>query len=311
MLPGAGTSANFGFSILPAALGDHFLIAYNRESNVADCRIELAAATGGRVDESSLSVPGSATAIRALAELTSLPADFAGGSATISCDRQIAATGLLLDSTLIGLPPVALSGRSVVTAPTAPNLVVDSASVSDAAPETGESFTLRATVRNNGDGQAESTTLRYCRSADSTISPDDTQVGTDSVGVLGALTTSPESISLTAPSTAGTYYYGACVDSVNGESATSDNCSSGVRVTVSSATTDPEPEDVVCVEVNDVIELGEGESCTITQALVDKYSLNRVSVRAGDTASCSGGRVTLRFLSAQTIQLNGLTIRCR
>ncbi len=58
-----------------------------------------------------------------------------------------------------------------------------------------------------------------------------------------------------------------------------------------------------------VIEPGEGESCTITQALVDKYSLNRVSVRAGDTASCSGGRVRLGFLSGASIQLNGLTIR--
>ena len=41
-------------------------------------------------------------------------------------------------------------------------------------------------------------------------------------------------MSLTAPTTAGTYYYGACVDAVTGESDTADNCSSSVQVTVQS-----------------------------------------------------------------------------
>ena len=40
-------------------------------------------------------------------------------------------------------------------------------------------------------------------------------------------------IILTAPSTAGTYYYGACVDAVPDESDTTNNCSSSVQVTVS------------------------------------------------------------------------------
>ncbi len=192
----------------------------------------------------------------------------------------------------------------------APDLVVQSASVSDASPSAGASFTLSATVRNDGDGDAPTTTLRYYRSSNATISRSDTQVGTDSVSGLSASRTSAESISLTAPSSAGTYYYGACVDSVTGESDTDNNCSSGVRVTVSSGETGGGGNGN-CVEVNDVIELGDGESCTITQALVDKYSLNSVSVRAGDTASCSGGRVTLSFFSGASIHLNGLTIRCR
>ena len=66
-----------------------------------------------------------------------------------------------------------------------------------------------------------------------TISTSDTQVGTDIVSGLSAFGVSDESISLTAPSTAGTYYYGACVDPVSGESATGNNCSSAVSVTVS------------------------------------------------------------------------------
>ena len=113
-----------------------------------------------------------------------------------------------------------------------PDLVVSSPSVSNSSPSAGGSFTLRATVRNQGDGRSGSTTLRYYRSSDSTIGASDSQVGTDSVGALSASGTSAESISLTAPSSTGTYYYGACVDSVSGESNTGNNCSSAVRVTV-------------------------------------------------------------------------------
>ena len=115
-----------------------------------------------------------------------------------------------------------------------PDLIVDSPSVSDSTLTTGQSFTLSATVRNQGQGSSASTTLRYYRSSNATISTSDTEVGTDSVSGLSASSTSAESISLTAPSSAGTYYYGACVASVSGESDTNNNCSDGVRVTVSS-----------------------------------------------------------------------------
>ena len=114
----------------------------------------------------------------------------------------------------------------------APDLVVESPSVSDSSPVTGASFTLSATVRNQGDGSSAATTLRYYRSADATISSTDTEVGTDAVSALSASGTSDESIDLTAPSSAGTYYYGACVDDVTGESDTSNNCSSAVTIAV-------------------------------------------------------------------------------
>ena len=116
----------------------------------------------------------------------------------------------------------------------APDLVVSSPSVSNSSPGAGGSFTLRATVRNQGGATSAATTLRYYRSSNSTISSSDTQVGTDAVSALSASDSSPESISLTAPSSPGTYYYGACVDSVSGESSTGNNCSQGVRVTVAS-----------------------------------------------------------------------------
>ncbi len=120
-----------------------------------------------------------------------------------------------------------------VGAAPAPDLVVDAPSVSNSSPTAGASFTLSATVRNQGAARSGSTTLRYYRSDDATIDATDTEVGTDAVRGLAAGGASDESISLTAPSSAGTYYYGACVESVSGESDTGNNCSSGVTVTVS------------------------------------------------------------------------------
>ena len=132
-----------------------------------------------------------------------------------------------------------------------PDLIVASPSVSDNTLTTGQSFTLRATVRNSGTARSASTTLRYYRSSDSGISTSDTRVGTDSVSGLSASGTSAESISLNAPSSAGTYYYGACVESVSGESNTNNNCSDGVRVTVSSGGTPPPSGDAVTGSITD------------------------------------------------------------
>ena len=139
-----------------------------------------------------------------------------------------------------GTGPASNTDSATTDTATAPDLTVDTPTVNDSTLETEDSFTLRATVRNSGDASSASTTLRYYLSTDSTITTSDAEVGTDSVSGLGASGTSDQSISLTAPSTAGTYYYGACVDSVSGESDTSNNCSSAVTVTVTAAQ-EPDP----------------------------------------------------------------------
>ena len=171
--------------------------------------------------------------------------DFAAN--TRNADTSYSHTGLTAGSTRnyrvsainsAGAGPasnIATGGTDTSSGNQAPDLVVGAPSVDDSSPTAGESFTLSATVRNQGSGPSASTTLRYYRSTDSSISSSDTAVGTDSVSGLSASGTSPESIGLTAPSTAGTYYYGACVDSVSGESDTTYNCSSGVAVTVPKA----------------------------------------------------------------------------
>ena len=100
-----------------------------------------------------------------------------------------------------------------------------SPTVSNTSPPEGGSFRLSATVSNDGDAEASATTLRHYRSTDATITTSDTEVGTDAVGALAASGTSSGSVDLTAPSTAGTYYYGGCVDAVPRESDTTNNCS--------------------------------------------------------------------------------------
>ena len=113
-----------------------------------------------------------------------------------------------------------------------PDLVVVSLSVSNSRPVAGTAFTLSATVRNDGGTPSPVTILRHYSSSDATITTSDTAVGTVAVGALSASGTSSESFLLTAPSTPGTYYYGACVDAVTGESDTTNNCSASVMVTV-------------------------------------------------------------------------------
>ena len=127
--------------------------------------------------------------------------------------------------------------RITVSNPSKPDLVVQSPSVSDTTPTTSQYITLYATVRNQGSASSGATTLRYYRSTNSTINASDTQIGSDSIPSLSVGATSSQSTTMRI-TTARTYYLGACVDSVSGESATSNNCSAGVRVVVTSSDRD-------------------------------------------------------------------------
>ena len=127
-----------------------------------------------------------------------------------------------------------------VRAPAAqPDLDVK-ASLSAGAVRPGEAFELLATVRNRGGAQAQATTLRYYRSTDATITTSDTQLGTDAVAALAPAVAVATSLTLNAPSEPGTYYFGACVDAVRGESGTANNCSAGVALTVRAPAAQPD-----------------------------------------------------------------------
>ena len=170
------------------------------------------------------------------------------------------------------------AGRPItVSEPNAPDLVV-SVSVDNDTPDTGGEFELTATVRNVGDGASSSTTLRYYRSSDATITTADTEQGIDAMHALSASESSGASLTLNAPEDPGTYYYGACADAVPDESDTTDNCSAGLPITVSEPNA---PDLVVSVSVdNDTPDTG-GE-----------FELTATVRNVGDGASSS---TTLRY----------------
>ena len=134
-----------------------------------------------------------------------------------------------VEELVTGVRPSGLA-LGLVPVDTGPDLAVE-ASISDKSLRPGQSFTLSVTVRNQGTEQAAATTLRYYRSDDATIDSTDTQLRTAAVNSLASLADRAYSIGLTAPTSTGTYYYGACVESVAGERKTANNCIGG-RVSV-------------------------------------------------------------------------------
>ena len=179
--------------------------------------------------------------------------------------------------------------KVTVPQPPRPDLTVAQPSVTDGSPATGAPFTLSATVSNGGTGESAATTLRYYRSTDATISTTDTRVGTDQVVELAGSGSAGQSVDLTAPSTPGIYYYGACVDAVAGELDTTNNCSPSVTVTTlqpdlvvkSPAVNKSNPETDAQFTLSVTVENdGEGES---DSAILRYYSSTDATVTTSDT----------------------------
>ena len=96
----------------------------------------------------------------------------------------------------------------------------------------GWEIALGAAVRNIGRSKSPRTRVSYYRSLDSTISSRDVLVARSNVVELESGAIQGLARIVMAPSSSGTYYYGACVDSASGESETGNNCSDGFRVVV-------------------------------------------------------------------------------
>ena len=113
-----------------------------------------------------------------------------------------------------------------------PDLLVDSVSVNKNTVAPGERFRLDAVIKNQGEADASAITVRYYQSTDETISTTDTERNTGTVVLIAVDGMKEPWAQLTAPDTPGVYYYGICVDGVEGESDTDNNCSEPVKITV-------------------------------------------------------------------------------
>ena len=122
----------------------------------------------------------------------------------------------------------------VMVGVTTPDLTVESMSANSNSVDSSEMLTLTATVSNTGTGSSPATDLRWYRSIDNSLdtAADNTPQGTETVSILAAGEGGMFSNTITAPSTADTYHYFACVDEVMDEVNTNNNCSTGVMVEV-------------------------------------------------------------------------------
>ena len=98
---------------------------------------------------------------------------------------------------------------------------------------TKQTFTLGTTILNDGSGVSPASPLRYYRSIDPLITTGDLEVGTDSVGSIASGDSAIRDVILSSPTILGTYYFGACIDTIAGETNAADNCSAGTELTVS------------------------------------------------------------------------------
>ena len=160
--------------------------------------------------------------------------------------------------------------------------------------EPGDSFTFSVRVRNIGDTQASSTTLRYYHSTDSRISSNDSHLDTDPVSSLASAgtdtDTDTESTRVNVP-LAGTFYYYGCVDPVSGESDTSNNCSNVIVVTAEEAASGPDLIAEVTGPRNGTI-LEPGDSFTF-------------SVRVRNIGDTQASSTTLRYYHSTDSRISG------
>ena len=118
--------------------------------------------------------------------------------------------------------------------PAEPNLEVTLTQGPPTELRVGEFFDVQCEIDNIGDGQASETTIRYMLSTNSLVSTSDIELGVFELSSIAPDTGILEEweTELLSP---GDYWFGACVDIVDGESLGGNNCTAGQRVSVRAA----------------------------------------------------------------------------
>ena len=142
------------------------------------------------------------------------------------------------------------------------DLVVDTFNSNKTEINSGETLNLTAVIRNNGTGSSKATNLTYYRSDDNTITASDDALREDAIVGLAVDSSSNANLIIAGHST-GTKYYGACVESVPGETTTDNNCFSSIEIRVL-------PSDLVVDTFNSSkTEINSGETLNLTASVIN------------------------------------------
>ena len=160
-----------------------------------------------------------------------------GSTVTISAAGAGSATVTVTATDPGGLSATQTASVAVQAAG-APNLAFSSVTPITATVTAGDTADVEIVIRNDGNADADATSLRFFQSNDGTITKGDRELG--SPFSLPALAASRQvrvdwGVIIPPNFTPQTIYVGWCVDDVPGESNTADNCSPSVRVTVTAA----------------------------------------------------------------------------
>lgn len=119
-----------------------------------------------------------------------------------------------------------------------PDLRISNAELHEAQIELGSDSAITIQIDNIGSKESGNGTVKFYRSNDPTISASDTYVSSSSFSSIAPSKHIRIYRGLNGPASIGSYWYGACVVPVSGEANTNNNCSSGMKVTV----TESKPE---------------------------------------------------------------------
>ena len=155
----AQAGAVFQFPVLTPAATLGFAIANDTDAEAA-CGILLEDPQRMNLGEAEVSVPPKSSLEQMLNAAIAIPETFLGGTATVSCDQQVAVTGIHME-----LAP----NGDIITFNTLPSAVLDSSSSVEASQPT---VTLSVSAASIELGQATTLTWSSTNAASATITPD-------------------------------------------------------------------------------------------------------------------------------------------
>ena len=108
-MPGARKADRFQFTLMPQ-VGSLVLVFANDLDPDASCGLELESPYGSVLSQASISIPAMTSVFQMANELFRIPEDYTVGAVRVICDRELGATGFLLNGGKFSvLPPVVLS----------------------------------------------------------------------------------------------------------------------------------------------------------------------------------------------------------